>query len=113
MKDTDWNPEEIPGTEDFRLVIKATAYESYEWAEFLAWYSPSSRKYFWSGQSGCSCNMFEIYKLDNLENGSKQDMVNALRRFMQERDYYYSLERALEYLETAKRWRYSKEMPRA
>ena len=105
---------EIPDTEDFRTVIKATAYESYEWAEFRAWYSPSARQFFWSGQSGCSCNMFEIPStIDGMENGSKQDMINALRRFMQERDYYYNLEMALAYLESAKRWRYSKEMPLA
>ena len=105
---------EIPGTSDFRTVIEATAYESYEWAEFHAWYSPSARQFFWSGQSGCSCNMFEIpATIDGMENGSKQDMINALRSFMQEHDYYYSLEKALAYLDAAKRWRYSKELPLA
>ena len=116
MKTTDYNfvETEVPGTSDFRTVIEATAYESYEWAEFHAWYSPSARQFFWSGQSGCSRNMFEVpHTIDDMENGSKQDMINALRSFMQERDYYYSLEKALAYLDAAKRWRYSKELPLA
>lgn len=117
MKSTNYDliESEIPGTEDFRVVIEATAYESYEWAEFRAWYSPSARQFFWSGQSGCSCNMYETPStIDGMENGSKQDMISAFCvASCRNIDYYYNLEMALAYLDATKQWRYSKEMPLA
>lgn len=56
----------------------------YDWDEFHGWYSPSRRRYFWDYGSGCSCSSWgdELYKLDDMMNGSKVDMERSLREFM-------------------------------
>lgn len=72
----------VPGTEDWHEVANASANISYEWEEFLCWYSPSERRYFWIYGSGCSCNDIDekMESKDSFENGSRDDAIRALKR---------------------------------
>lgn len=69
---------------DFIEVVDVNLGGGYQWDEFHGWYSPSRRRYFWSGDGGCSCNAWgdNLYKLDDLENGSKDDMERAMRSYL-------------------------------
>lgn len=69
---------------DFVEVVDVDFGGGWEWDEFHAWYSPSKRRYFWSYGAGCSCNSWgdELYKIDDLSNGSKADLERALRSYL-------------------------------
>lgn len=73
----------IEGTEDWHIVLTEGVFD-WEWAEFRAWYSPSERRYFWGWSSGCSCNSYDesFSSKAEFEDGDRDDMVRALRGFM-------------------------------
>ena len=81
----------IPGTEDWHLVTEAGDGGGYDWTTWRAYYSPSARRYFWHGDSGCSCNTWadELHTSSDFGNGSRADALNALREFA--KDYSYSI----------------------
>lgn len=75
--------------------VTELSYYDYDWSIFRAYYSPSARRYFWYGDSGCSCNDWTdlIESPADFENGDRQALIRALREFGPEegRDRYYGL----------------------
>lgn len=75
--------EQMPGTEDFVPVLFVDE-GGYEWAEFHAWYSPGQRRYFWSGQTGCSCFSYEVSSLGDLQVGSRDDLLRSIKEWVED-----------------------------
>lgn len=70
----------VEGAEDFKNVIDYSGVDAIDtWDKTVAWYSPSQRKYFWSSQSGCSCDYFAVSSVRDLQNGSKQDLLREIK----------------------------------
>lgn len=84
-------PTAMPGTEDFMHVTSLDA-GGYEWAEFHAWYSPRQRRYFWSGQTGCSCYSYVVDSLGDLQVGSRDDLLRSIHEWVQEDAQYYNVD---------------------
>ena len=80
----------IPGTEDWHLVTQAGGSRGYDWTTWRAYYSPSARRYFWHGDSGCSCNGWadDLHTSSDFESGSRADAARGLRRFAEESGGY-------------------------
>lgn len=72
----------IPGTEDWVEVFDIDT-GGYEWTAFKGFYSPSARRYFWKGDSGCSCNSWDedLNNAQDFENGDRAALRNALRDY--------------------------------
>ena len=72
----------IPGTEDWYLVAETDA-GGYSWTTWRAYYSPSARRYFWHGDSGCSCSGWadNLHTSSRFESGSREDAARGLHRF--------------------------------
>jgi hypothetical protein len=79
----------IPGTEDWVEVAKLGDQGGYDWSDFNAFYSPSARRYFWRGDSGCSCNSWidDIHDAASLENGDRDALLRAWDTFAKEHEY--------------------------
>lgn len=88
-----WSPGavQMPGTEDFVPVVSVDV-GGYEWAELHAWYSPGQRRYFWSGQNGCSCNAYEVSSLEALRVGSKDDLLRSIKEWVEDDAKYYGVD---------------------
>ena len=74
----------MPGTEDWVEVARlADSGGGYEWTQFNVFYSPSARRFFWHGDSGCSCNSWEdgVSSAESFENGDREALVRAWERF--------------------------------
>ena len=55
---------------------------SWEWSEFMAYWSPAARRYFWDEQSGCSCYGWEFEEAaDGWENGDRAALLRAVDDF--------------------------------
>ena len=78
----------IPGTEDW-IEVATLGEGGYDWAEFNAFYSPSARRYFWHGDSGCSCNSWEdgLSTAADFENGDRDALIRAWKDFAKENTY--------------------------
>lgn len=83
--------EQMPGTEDFVPVLSLDE-GHYEWAEFHAWYSPGQRRYFWLGQTGCSCYSYEVSSLGELQVGSRDDLLRSIHEWVQGEAQYYNVD---------------------
>lgn len=74
--------------------MHVTSIESgcYDWCALHAFWSPSARRYFWLDASGCSCNSWGDYLSSEADfsNGSKSDLMAAIRSFADEYDYSVS-----------------------
>lgn len=83
----------IPGAEDW---VDVAALEDgrgdYEWTEFKAFYSPSARRYFWHGDSGCSCNGWgdEVGTAADFEDGDRATLLRAWKAFTEDHSYDFS-----------------------
>lgn len=80
----DWGgSDHTPGTEDWVEVASYGGGGGYEWAVWRCWWSPSANRYFYDGDSGCSCNSWEPPKqasgFDFTD--SKDGLVKALEAF--------------------------------
>ena len=75
--------------------VTELSYYDYDWAILRAYYSPSARRYFWYGASGCSCYDWkdDINSPADFESGDRRALIRALREFGPEegRDRYYGL----------------------
>ena len=80
----------LPGTEDW-IEVAALGDEmgGYDWTEFKAFYSPSARRYFWHGDSGCSCNSWfdEISTAASFEDGDRAALLRAWEAFAKDHEY--------------------------
>lgn len=70
----------------------------YDWTTFHAFYSPAERRYFWAGESGCSCNSWgdDLSTAADFQNGTKDDLLRALRAFCDAYRYSVSAPEALD-----------------
>lgn len=78
------------GTEDWVEVAQlGDENGGYEWTEFKAFYSPSARRYFWHGDSGCSCNGWtdEVNSAGDFEDGDKAALLRAWEAFAKDHEY--------------------------
>jgi hypothetical protein len=62
---------------------------SYDWTEFRAFYSPSARRYFWHGDSGCSCNGWgdDLSTAADFEDGDRASLLRAWEEFAKDHSY--------------------------
>lgn len=79
------------GTEDWVEVANLGS-GGYDWAEFKAFHSPSARRYFWHGDSGCSCNSWEegVDSASDFENGDRDALLRAWKSFAEDNEYNIS-----------------------
>lgn len=77
--------------QDWQHVLTLGDWGGYDWSTLHAFWSPSARRFFWSGSSGCSCNSWgdDLRSEADFENGSKDDLRRAIRAFAEE--YQYSV----------------------
>lgn len=80
---------------------------SYEWATFHAFYSPTSRRYFWLDDAGCSCSSWGDYVRSEADfhNGTKTDLIRAVHSFTAENSEFVSPADVLDTLATIRTWR--------
>ena len=89
----------MPGTEDWVEVARlGDDGGSYDWTDFNAFYSPSARRYFWHGDSGCSCNGWTdgLGTSADFEDGDKEALLRAWESFAKDHSYTFS---ATDYLD--------------
>lgn len=81
----------MSGTEDWIEVALLGTQGGYDWCDFNAFYSPSARRYFWHGGSGCSCNSWseDLANAGDFENGDRAALLRAWEAFAKE--YSYSI----------------------
>lgn len=80
----------LTGTEDWVKVATLHGSEGgYDWADFNAYYSPSARRYFWHGDSGCSCNSWEegVSSAADFEDGDRDSLIRAWKDFAETHTY--------------------------
>lgn len=79
----------LPGTEDWIEVARLGDQGGYEWTDFNAFYSPSSRRYFWHGDGGCSCNSWsdDLGSSADFEDGDRAALLRAWEAFAKEHPY--------------------------
>jgi hypothetical protein len=80
----------MEGTEDW-ITVAEMLEGSYEWTEFRVFWSPSARRYFWYGDSGCSCNGWndDLEGVQSFENGDRDDAVRGWERFAKVHKYTF------------------------
>lgn len=71
------------GTDDWVLVGELGDGGGYEWTDFNAFYSPSARRYFWHGDSGCSCNSWidDLSAAADFQDGDRAALLRAWEVF--------------------------------
>lgn len=79
----------IPGTEDWVEVGELGTGGGYDWCDFNVYYSPSARRYFWHGASGCSCNSWadDLSGATDFQDGDKDALLRAWQSFAEENNY--------------------------
>lgn len=62
----------------------------YDWDEMEIYYIESARRFFWLSGQGCSCDWLwdDFPVLGSLQNGFREDAVNAIRSYMSEKSEY-------------------------
>lgn len=87
MTAIDWNDFGIYDSSnlptDWRYVLTLDEGGGYNWATLHAFWSPSARRFFWLGNSGCSCTSWsdDLRGEADFENGDKAALRRALRGF--------------------------------
>lgn len=81
----------IPGTEDW-VEVADLGEGGYSWTEFKAFYSPSARRYFWHGDSGCSCNGWsdDLSTVADFGDGDLAALLRAWETFTKEHSYAFT-----------------------
>ena len=53
----------------------------WEWQIFTAWFNNKTNKYYWYGESGCSCDNYGDYveTLSELEYGDREALLRAVK----------------------------------
>lgn len=79
----------MAGTEDWVEVAQLGDGGGYDWTDFNVFYSPSARRYFWHGDSGCSCNSWkdDLSTSADFEDGDRDALLRAWESFAKEREY--------------------------
>lgn len=84
--------ERFPGTEDW-VTVAELGNGGFEWEEFKVFYSPSERRYFWRGDSGCSCNDWKegVSSKDDFQNGDREAVLRSWEEFTKEYSYVFDV----------------------
>ncbi len=79
----------MTGTDDWVEAAALGDGGGYEWTEFKAFYSPSARRYFWHGGSGCSCNSWntDLTSSADFEDGDRGALLRAWEAFAKDHEY--------------------------
>lgn len=74
---------------DWQVVVDLDHGGGYEWTIFRAFWSPTERRYFWSGGSGCSCNYWDqdLRTPGDFASGDRAALQRAFRSFAGEHEY--------------------------
>lgn len=77
IKDVGWWRDKPFENLDWVEVVDIDMGGGYDWSEFHAWYSPSTRQYYWGSGSGCSCDSFgdDFNKVGDFSNGPDRASV--------------------------------------
>ena len=99
----------MDGTADW-VEVSDLGEGGYEWTEFKAFYSPSARRYFWHGDSGCSCNSWrdDLDSAADFENGDKAALLRAWEAFAKEHPYAIQVSDYLDGAEEIRKFRATK-----
>lgn len=83
----------IPGTDDWVEVATLGDQGGYDWTDFNAFYSPSARRYFWHGESGCSCNSWgdDLSSASDFQNGERDALLRSWETFAKVNEYSISV----------------------
>ena len=83
----------LTGTEDW-VIVAELGEGGWEWTMFKAFYSPSARRYFWHGGSGCSCNDWSdgVGTSADFEDGDRNALLRAWEEFSKAHSYDFSTE---------------------
>lgn len=111
-RELDWRDFDLYSETDlpthWEHVVSVSSGGGYEWAILHSFYDPTSNRYFWYGDSGCSCNWWgwRLNSEADFQSGSKEDLGRGIRDFCVE-NYYYDLtsETLLDKIRELKRWR--------
>lgn len=82
----------IPGTEDW-VTVANEGEGGWDWCIFNAFYSPSARRFFWHGDSGCSCNSWDddLKTSADFQDGDRDALLRAWEVFAKD-SYAFSIE---------------------
>ena len=77
------------GTTDWVEVGQLGDGGGYEWTDFNVFYSPTARRYFWHGDSGCSCNSWsdDLGAAADFEDGDRAALLRAWESIAKEHKY--------------------------
>jgi len=100
---------QITGTEDW-VEVADLGEGGYSWCEFKAFYSPNARRYFWHGDSGCSCNSWndDLNTAADFEDGDRAALLRAWEAFAKEHDYYVHVSEYIPGVNTIRNFKESK-----
>lgn len=80
---------QIHDVADWQLVVTIDAGGGYSWNRFHAFYDPASRRYFWIGGSGCSCDAIAnmVYSPAQFQNGDRAALLRAVEAHLDDDNY--------------------------
>lgn len=64
----------------------------YEWARLHAFWSPTTRRFYWYGSAGCSCNSWGggITHESDFRSGDREALKRAVRAFVDDYEHFFS-----------------------
>ena len=92
MNKQDWAEydiyEAMEGSEDWQHVVSLVGGGGYDWTELHAFYSPSARRFFWHGATGCSCTYWGSgLTVGDFEDGDRDALLRSLEAFASGHDW--------------------------
>ena len=85
-----WDDRDLPT--NWVHVVSIDSSGGYDWTTLHAFWSPTSRRFFWASGSGCSCNSWgeDLRTEGDFENGDKLGLQRSIRQFAEEYPYSVS-----------------------
>ena len=110
MNKQDWTEYGIygamEGSEDWQHVVSLVSGGGYDWTELHAFYSPSARRFFWHGDTGCSCSHWGMgLAVGDFEDGDRDALLRSLEGFASEYDGDMAVQRVLDAHRIVRTWR--------
>lgn len=94
------------GSEDWQHVVSMMSGGGYDWVELHAFYSPSARRFFWHGDSGCSCFHWGAdLRVGDFEDGDRDALLRGLEAFASEHDWAIRTQDALDAHRVVRTWK--------
>ena len=85
-----WDDRDLPT--NWVHVVSIDSSGGYDWTTLHAFWSPTSRRFFWASGSGCSCNSWgeDLRTEGDFENGDKLGLQRSIRQLAEEYPYSVS-----------------------